>query len=132
MTRWFSPALLGIVCVCAGGCGGESPADVSGTVKVDGLLLPEGEIIFEAADGSKTPTAGKIKDGQYELKVLPGPKKVRISASRPPKKPDPMFGFAATEPMIAEEFNVKTKLTAEIKAGTNENVDFEVKAIPQR
>ena len=38
------------------GCGGEKPADVSGTVTLaDGSPLPEGEIIFEAADNSKTP-----------------------------------------------------------------------------
>ena len=131
MKRWF-PALAGLVFLCASGCGGESLADVSGTILVDDKPLPDGEIIFEAADGSMTPVGGTIKDGKYEVKVLPGPKKVRISASRQPKKADPMFGFAPTEAMLGEEFNVKTKLTVEIKPGTNANVDFQVKALPQR
>jgi len=126
------PVLAGFVILCAGGCGGESPADVSGTVLVDGKPLPEGEIVFEAADGSKTPAGGPVKDGHYEVKVFPGAKKVRITASRPPKKPDPMFGYAATEPMIAEEFNVKTTLTADVKPGKNDGVDFNAKAAPQK
>jgi hypothetical protein len=130
MTRRWFPALAGMVLLC--GCGGEKPADVSGTVLVDGKPLPDGEIIFEAADGSKAPAAGTVKDGRYEAKMLPGPKKVKINASRVPKKPDPLFGYAPLEVMIPEEFNVKTTLTAEINAGTNENVDFQVKSIPQR
>ena len=129
--RWF-PALVGIVLLCAGGCGAESPADVSGTILVDDKPLPDGEIIFEAADGSKTPAGGTIKDGKYEVKVLPGAKKVKINASRPPKKADPMFGFAPTEMMLGEEFNTKTTLTADIKPGTNEGVDFSVKALPRK
>jgi hypothetical protein len=132
MRTWWFPVLAGALVICAGGCGGESPADVSGSVVVDGKPLPEGEIIFEAADGSKTPVGGTVKDGHYEVKVLPGAKKVKINASRPPKKADPMFGFAPTEVMLGEEYNTKTKLTADIKPGKNEGVDFNVKALPQK
>lgn len=61
----------------------EAPSEVSGTVTMDGVPLAEGEIIFEASDNSKTPSAGMIKDGKYTAQVLPGSKKVKISASRP-------------------------------------------------
>jgi hypothetical protein len=111
------------------GCGG-SEAEVSGSVTVDGQPLKDGDIIFEAADGSITPAAGKIVDGTYALKVLPGPKKVRINASRPTKKPDPVMGAAARESMIAAEFNEQTRLTADIKGGRQTGVNFEVKSIP--
>jgi len=127
-SRLARPVLLAVILGVAG-CGG-SEAEVSGSVNVDGQPLKEGDIIFEAADGSVTPAAGKIVDGKYSLKVLPGPKKVRINASRPTKKPDPVMGAAARESMIAAEFNEQTRLTADVKAGRQAGVNFEVKSIP--
>lgn len=131
-TRWSAVLVAGAVLAFAGGCGGESPADVSGTVTMDGRPLAEGDIIFEAAEGGKTPAGGPIKDGRYAVKVPPGPKKVRVNASRPPLKPDPVLGAAAREPAVAEEYNVKTTLTYDVKPGTNEGVDFEVKSVPRK
>jgi hypothetical protein len=113
------------------GCG--SPlSEVSGTVQVDGKALPEGEIIFEAADGKTTPAAGPIKDGKYTVQVLPGAKKVKINASRPTAKPDPVMGTSARESMIPAEFNDQTKLTADVKTGKQDNVNFEVKSIRRK
>jgi hypothetical protein len=131
MTRRSFAALAAgaLLLPLAAGCG-ESQADVSGEVLIDGRPLPEGEIIFESTDG-KAPAGAPIKAGRYEVKVAPGPKKVRITASRPPKKRDPVLGDAAREPSIGEEFNVKTRLTAEIKSGANEGVNFEVKELPK-
>jgi hypothetical protein len=129
MCSRFARVVLVAVALAAAGCGG-SESEVSGTVTVDGQPLKEGDIIFEAADGSVTPAAGKIVDGKYSLKILPGPKKVRINASRPTRKPDPVMGAAARESMIAAEFNEQTRLTADIKAGRQTGVDFEVKSIP--
>ena len=111
------------------GCG-PVEAEVSGTVTIDKKLLAEGDIIFEEADKSKTPAAGKIINGKYTLKVLPGSKLVRVTASRPTAIPDPVMGAAAREPMIAEEFNIRTTLTAEIKPGKQDGIDFDVKPIP--
>jgi len=97
---------------------------------MDGKPLPEGEIIFASPDASKTPVGGPIKNGQYSIMVLPGDKIVKIAASRPTKKPDPVLGAAAREAMIGEEFNLKTTLTYEVKPGKNEDVNFEVKSLP--
>ena len=83
------------------GCGGEQPADVSGTVLVDGVPLPDGEIIFVAADDLKTPEASLVTNGKYALKVLPGAKKVQAKASRPPAKPDPILGRSRGNPRSA-------------------------------
>ncbi len=110
----------------------EAPAEVSGTVMMDGVLLAEGEIIFEASDNSKTPAAGTIKDGKYLVKVLPGSKKVKVSSSRPASKPDPVMGSAAREHRIGPEFNEKTTLTADIKSGKNEGIDFQVKELAKK
>jgi hypothetical protein len=120
----------GITVLLAAGCGGIADAHVSGTVLMDGKLLAEGDIIFEEMDKSKTPAGGKIVDGKYTLTVQPGSKVVRITASRPTKKPDPVMGAAARESMIAKEFNEHTTLKAKIQPGQNQDVDFEVKSIP--
>ncbi len=75
---------------------------------------------FEEVDKSKTPAGVKIVDGKYALQVQPGSKVVRITASRPTKKPDPVMGAAARESMIAKEFNENTTLKAAIQPGQNE------------
>ena len=110
----------------------EAPADVSGTVMMDGVPLAEGEIIFVASDNSKTPAAGTIKDGKYAVQVLPGTKKVKIASSRPTSKPDPVMGSAAREHRIGPEFNEKSTLTADIKPGKNEGIDFQVKELAKK
>src|SRR5262245_55766370 len=112
------------------GCG-SSLAEVSGTVLVDGNALPEGEIIFEAEDGKTTPAASPIKDGKYTVLLRPGAKKVKVNASRPPLKRDPVLGDAARESMIRPEYNTKTTLKTDVKPGRQENVNFEVKSIPR-
>jgi hypothetical protein len=129
MFRW--------ICLSAGvaflftlvGCG-SGEAEVSGLVRVNGEPLAEGDIIFEESDKSKTPAAAKIVAGKYELKVLPGKKVVRISASRPTAKPDPVMGAAAREAAIAKEFNTNSSLKVEIKSGNNKDVNFDVKPAP--
>jgi hypothetical protein len=125
IARWLG---LVVVLACVG-CN-SSESSVSGSVTVDGQPLKEGDIIFEPADGQGSPAAGKIVDGKYTLKIAPGNKKVRINASRPAKKPDPVMGTAARESMIAKEFNEQSTLTADVKGGKQEGVNFEVKSIP--
>jgi hypothetical protein len=125
IARWLG---LVVVLACIG-CN-SSESSVSGSVTVDGQPLKEGDIIFEPADGQGSPAAGKIVDGKYSIKIAPGNKKVRINASRPAKKPDPVMGAAARESMIAKEFNEQSTLTADVKGGKQEGVNFEVKSIP--
>jgi len=113
-----------------GGCA-RPEAEVSGTVLMDDAPLKEGEIIFEEVDKKVAANAGKIVDSRYRLKVLPGHKIVRVRASRPAGKPDPLMGQAPREAMIAEEFNAQSTLSAAIKPGKNDGLDFKVKSIPQ-
>lgn len=111
------------------GCGGPKPAEVSGTVTFDGKPLGDGDIIFEDPDGSVTPAAGKIVDGRYSVTVVAGPKKVRINASKPATKPDPVMGMMPIESLIPTEYNLETKLTADLKPGKQE-ASFDLKAKP--
>ncbi len=94
--------------------------------------LAEGNIIFEALDKSTAPGAGIIKDGKYTIQVLPGSKKVKIQASKPGTKIDPVMKSAMPESILGPEFNDKTTLKAEIKPGKNEKIDFQVKQMGKK
>ncbi len=123
--------LLGVGCsllllVSLGCNSAEAPAEVSGTVLLGSEPLAEGNIIFEALDKSTAPGAGIIKDGKYTIQVLPGSKKVKIQASKPGTKIDPVMKSAMPESILGPEFNDKTTLKAEIKPGKNEKIDFQV------
>ena len=129
--------LLGVGCsllllVSLGCNSAEAPAEVSGTVLLGSEPLAEGNIIFEALDKSTAPGAGIIKDGKYTIQVLPGSKKVKIQASKPGTKVDPVMKSAMPESILGPEFNDKTTLKAEIKPGKNEKIDFQVKQMGKK
>ncbi|MBJ7344332.1 MAG: hypothetical protein JHD09_03520 [Gemmataceae bacterium] len=129
--------LLGVGCslllLISLGCNSaETPAEVSGTVLLGSEPLAEGNIIFEALDKSTAPGAGIIKDGKYTIQVLPGSKKVKIQASKPGTKIDPVMKSAMPESILGPEFNDKTTLKAEIKPGKNEKIDFQVKQMRKK
>lgn len=127
----MSRTIIGLICVCLiTGCG-TGDAEVSGLVLMDQQPLAEGEIIFEAIDGTVTPVGGKIENGHYTINVLPGIKKVKISSSRPLSKIDPVMGMAAKENRLGEEYNIKSKIQVDIKPGKNEGVNFDVKELPR-
>jgi hypothetical protein len=107
----------------------EVPSEVSGMVFLGSEPLAEGNIIFESLDNSKAPGAGIIKEGRYTVQVLPGSKKVKIQASKPGSKIDPVMKSAIPESILGPEYNEKTTLKADIKPGKNEKVDFQVKQI---
>jgi hypothetical protein len=129
--------LLGVGCsllllIFLGCNSAETPAEVSGTVLLGSEPLAEGNIIFEALDKSTAPGAGIIKDGKYTIQVLPGSKKVKIQASKPGTKVDPVMKSAMPESILGPEFNDKTTLKAEIKPGKNEKIDFQVKQMGKK
>jgi hypothetical protein len=128
-TRALAALLLGTAVLLAAGCG-QKVTEVSGTVTFDNSLVDDGDIIFEDPDGKITPAAGKIVNGQYSVTVAPGSKKVRINASKPATKPDPVMGWNPIEPLIPKQFNTETTLTADLKPGKQEGVNFDLKSNP--
>jgi hypothetical protein len=121
-----------LACLVLAGCSSGSketePVQISGTVKVDGNPLPEGSISFVGEQGT-VPDVLTIQNGTFEGKAKPGKKKVEIRGFRAAKAPP-----TATEPedfkenYIGEEFNTKSKLTAEVtESGVNPS-SFDVKA----
>ena len=109
------------------GCGGDGLTDVTGTVTIDGMPLAEGDIILEAADKNAAPQGTTIKNGEFKLRIAPGNKIVRITASEGDGKIDPLMKTEGKRSIIPAEFNEKSTLTAEIKAGVNAPLTFEVK-----
>ncbi|WP_439625893.1 hypothetical protein [Gemmata sp.] len=128
MYQRFSAALaLGAALLVGSGCSGEKGGEVSGKVTYNDAPVEEGEIVFEAIDGNGSPAAGAITSGYYTVATTPGPKRVRISALKASGKVDPVMGTAPKEPMIPKEYNSESKLTAEVKSGKHQGVNFDLK-----
>ena len=118
---------------------GPNQGNVSGTVKLDGKPVEQGNILFTPAEGVKgTVTGGEIKDGQYKLAdkkaAALGQNRVEIRALRKSGKmvPKPMApqGEMVEELVeaVAPRFNNDSKLKFEIKPGDNTaNFDVESK-----
>ena len=120
--------LLGVL-----GCGGGIETySVSGAVTMDGQPVEEGDIIFEASDGSIGSDAGKIIDGKYSLEVKPGRKKVVIRSQRkvPGKSIEGAMGekLDETEEAIPARYNESTELTAEVGSSSDNTFDFPLRS----
>lgn len=105
------------------GCG-SAPATVTGEVTVDGQRLEKGTISYIAAEGSEPPVTASIANGAYELRTMPGKKRVQISAPvlaekrREHNGPDAPW-VEVTRERLPERFNSNTELTFEVEAGNN-------------
>ena len=113
------------------GCGtGEPPTyPVKGKVTLDGKPIEKGLIRFSPT-GSASPAGAEIKAGQYSLKAPPGESKVEITSTivvgqrKAYNTPDsPMVDI--TKEAVPDQFNAKTTLKFEVKAGENSK-DFDV------
>src|ERR1700759_1339838 len=74
-----------VLTTCLAGCGGTSGPQmypISGEVTLDGVPLKEGAISFVPADGKGLAAGGKIVDGKYTAKSVPGAKRVEIRAPK--------------------------------------------------
>src|SRR5262245_19878905 len=114
MSQRITTLCAAFVLLAVAGCG-ERTYPVSGRVTFEGKPIESGSIIFEAADGGPGMASGGIQNGKYELKSKVGKKKVSIEAIRnKPKEVDPQ---RALEQYIPPQYNIQSKLTAEVKPG---------------
>lgn len=133
----FSLIVLPLLAFVAG-CGGSGGREkVSGTVTFQGKPLDAGNITFLAvSESSPTSTGAMITDGKYEIPrdkgLVPGKYKVAIS-SPDGKTPDPSSdampgpsGNFASKDRIPAEFNLESKLEAEVKKGGTNTFDFKI------
>jgi hypothetical protein len=112
------------------GCSSEPPSyRVTGAVTLDGKSVPDGDIHFRSTDGRWGAEVGKIQDGRYTLMAKAGSKRVEISASR--IIPGGARG-AGNEPVpeeyIPEEYNVSSRLQAEVTVAGPNTFDFDLRS----
>lgn len=118
----------GLFIVAAVGCGGP-PADlpdigaVSGVVTLDGQPLENARVMF-TPDHSRPSGAMTDANGRYELVfnekikgAAVGKHKVRIT-----------LGSAMEPEKLPAKYNIKTELTADVKPGPNEDINFDLKS----
>ena len=128
-TCQFVLMVLGLI-VCLG-CGDKKPeiklAPVSGTVKCDGKPLAQGTIYF------KTIVTGAfeqlpIKDGKYEGQAAEGERRVEITSYRSTIMGTGEMKGEVQESLVSTDFNTNSKLSAEVKVGSPNTFDFDVKS----
>lgn len=132
-TRCLQCAL--VLCLLGGSTGcGDGTADrgeVKGSVLVNGKRAETGAVSFMPVDGKSPTTGGKIVDGKYSVEVPIGMSKVAIRVpivvgerklyNTPDSPVQPIM-----EESLPPEFNDRTELTLDVKAGVNERV-FDLK-----
>jgi hypothetical protein len=135
--------LILLTCLALGlgtltGCSKENAGEVvEGTVTLDGQPLPAGRIDFIPVDG-QSPTAGaEIKEGKFQATVMPGIKRVNITADKvtgqqkayPGDPNSPVFDIK--EQYIPARYNNNSELKCEVKSGTNTS-NFDLQSDPAK
>jgi hypothetical protein len=113
--------LIGVAALVLASCArGPKPIPVTGTVRLGGRPLADGDIQFHGIDGS-TPATAAVTHGRFALEMLPGDKRVEIRAYRgmpnPPRSEDPTL--APVDPRvnyIPARYNADSTLKAEVTA----------------
>lgn len=129
LTLSLGLALLGC------GAGDDLPREaVSGKVAIDGEPIAKGAILFKsaAADGHAMDVGGLIRDGAYSIPKaegpIPGPYQVMITeepvAAIDPN--DPTHTLPKKPSKLTPMYRKGMKLTAEIKKGQDNPIDFDI------
>jgi len=126
--------LLLVFLVLLPGCG--STATVEGTVTLDDSPVETGYITFVPIEGTGGPgSRASIANGRYAIdrdsRAHPGVYRVEISSQRKTGKQIPAGSPAPRGTMVDEQveavpaqYNKKSNLRQELKAGASTNVDF--------
>ena len=116
--------MLAVVVLMLAGCS-RGPK----TAAITGLVTFNGYIYMVPIEPGKAPDAGPVVNGRFSFKTLPGQKLVRIEAAReiPGRMAPNSVGemVPVKEQYIPAEFNKRSELTADLKAGIN-SVDFKL------
>jgi hypothetical protein len=133
---------LGLAAAACAGCNRSGRVPVSGTVTVDGRPLASGDIAFTPASGQGSSAGAAIERGRYSISaeqgLLPGDYKVSIHAFRgtgkktwdgmgEPTAPESQKKYVEQlEQYIPSRYNDTTELTASVRSGKNNNVNFDL------
>ena len=134
-----------VALMLAAGCGGEAKPprlSVSGYVTSGDKPLAKGRIIFQPT-GPGLQGGGPIVDGKYALDSSNGPgaggyRVLIYGGDEPAIAMDDPEAFATSDLVkrppvepVAAEFNVESKLSARISAGSENKFDFKVSTKPK-
>jgi len=132
----LSSATVSCLFVLLTGCGGGNTT-LEGQVTFGGQPVDGGAITLMPTGGKDVATGARIVGGKYVVKgkadkLTPGTYKVQIHWLKPTGKKvkstgDPNEMVEETEEVIPMEYNVNSKLSVEIKAGSNTQ-NFDLKA----
>jgi hypothetical protein len=122
--NWRPVAGVALLILGAAGCGsGERLASVSGSVTFEGQPIQNGYIVFEPTGGTGRPAGIAIVGGRYSLGVAPGAHRVLITAFRPGGEVN-YLGGPTQKQFLPEQYNAKSKLTAQVAEGKSGQFDF--------
>jgi hypothetical protein len=99
-------------------------ATVSGVVTLDGQPLDKGYISYSPAGGEGDSITADIRDGKYELQVMPGKKFVQISApkvvgTRKDSESPNAVEVEITEERLDERYYSGRELQFDVQPGVN-------------
>ena len=120
MVRPQTRAAYALLIAASLGCSSDGTVEVSGTVTWDGQPVPQGDIMFASLDPHIRAAAGKIVDGQYVFRCLPGEKRVEIRSYRLTNRTTEQ-GNREGQMFVPKHYNYESTLTANVTSdGENE------------
>lgn len=128
MQRAAAMMVLCSIGLCGCGAGStEAPRmhEVSGTVKFEGEPLESGAIILDSATGETIPVQGAINNGEFKFEAPPGPKIVRITASRETGEVD-QYGEKVAESFIPARYNSESEMKRDVLEGEENVFEFDL------
>lgn len=136
MRSILSVAVLGVVGILLGGCGGDTipRVEVQGEVKLDGVPLNGGSVTFIPV-GSGPAAGATIENGHYAITEDKGPSpgeyRVEIRSPKPTGKQvvgtDGVTLEEQFEEAVPAQYNTKSELKATLVSGQKNQVDFDLK-----
>jgi len=111
------------------GCGPTGPQKITirGMVTLDGVSLPEGQVVFIPSDPSLGAAGGAIANGVFTVTTYKGPHQVEVHAEKrlprpvPPGAP-PESGFTFVN-IIPKRYNEQTTLAVDVQS-PNDKPEF--------
>ena len=120
--RCCAATMIGVMAL--GGCSRDPMVQVAGLVEIDSAALPDGTIQFLPADGHGPSAEAAIRDGKYQVALMPGVKKVVIYGYQVVGELHPWGKNAPSVPqrksIVPARYNERTELTKDIRAADGE------------
>jgi hypothetical protein len=102
------------------GCGGDGKVPIQGTATWNGQPIEIGYVELQPTDNEGQFASAEIREGKFTLRTSPGPRRVKVTASRQIGEIPPSDRIPNPEPIMHQylpsQFNTQSELETEIKA----------------